>query len=87
MWNFRVLAHQTEKEIYLEIHAVYYNTAGKAEGYSTSERGIQGDGLLELNDQIKKMQEATKKPILWAGEQFPKEYNGKKKFLKLNYFL
>jgi hypothetical protein len=73
-WNYRVLAHKYEEEIYFEIHEVYYDENGILNGYKEKPVTISGENIKGMRWALNKMKECLKKPILWAGDDFPKEY-------------
>ena len=73
-WNYRVLAHKYEEEIYFEIHEVYYDENGIPNGYKEKPVTISGENIKGMRWALNKMKECLKKPILWAGDDFPKEY-------------
>ncbi len=75
-WNHRVLAHknETSDEVYLQIHEVYYNKKGVPDSYTTLAISIGASSLKEIKWTLNRMKECLKKPILWAGKDFPKEY-------------
>ena len=71
-WNHRVLASNEEGYLYYQIHEVYY-TDGIPTSYTKNAVSIgcgEIEGLLWTLDSMK---ECIKKPILWAGDKFPKE--------------
>lgn len=76
-WNHRVLAHEHNKEIYLMIHEVYYNDDLKPIGYTERAVGIGGEDLKSIRWTLKHMRKCLEKPILWAGDKWPKEYKPK----------
>jgi hypothetical protein len=73
-WNYRVLAHKYEEEIYFEIHEVYYDENGILNGYKEKPVTIGGENIKGMRWALNKMKECLKKPILLAGDDFPKEY-------------
>jgi len=73
-WNYRVMAHDYDGEIYLEIHEVYYNSKKVPDSYTFNSVGVGGENIKELEWVLQRMKEALNKPILWAGEKFPQEY-------------
>lgn len=73
-WNHRVLAHKYQEEIYFEIHEVYYDENGIPNGYKEKPVTIGGENIKGMRWALNKMKECLKKPILWAGDDFPKEY-------------
>lgn len=78
-WNHRILAHEDNNDIFLQVHEVYYDNDGKPEGYTEKAVGVSGDSLKSITWTLNKMKECRKKPILWAGDKFPSEYNDKQK--------
>lgn len=73
-WNHRVLAHKYQEEIYFEIYEVYYDKNGIPNGYKEKPVTIGGENIKGIRWTLNKMKECLKKPILWAGDDFPKEY-------------
>jgi len=71
--NFQLLAHkQPDGEIRLLIHLVYYDENNTPFKYE--EAGFLGVFGKIISVSVRAMKEALKKPILWAGDQFPKEF-------------
>jgi len=76
-WNYRVLAwEQEDEEPFLQIHSVYYHKNGKPKVYSDRGEYAGGYTIAELSQELQMMDEALDKPILWAGDKFPEEYEG-----------
>jgi len=75
-WNIRVMAHesQSNEEVYLLLHEVYYDKKKIPHSYTANPINIGGEDLQEIRETINKIEEALKKPILWAGEKFPAEW-------------
>jgi len=73
-WNHRILAHDTDGEIYLQIHEVYYNKKGIPDGYTANAISVSGDDLESITWTLDKMKECLEKPIIWADDKFPDEY-------------
>ena len=73
-WNHRILAHEQDKEIFFQIHEVYYNSIGKPNGYTEKPITIGGENIKSIKWTLNKMKKCIKEPILWAGKKFPKEY-------------
>lgn len=74
-WNHRVLAHESEGEVYLQIHEVYYDDDGKPNGYT--QNAVIVGSVVDIHGikwTLMKMTECLEKPILYAGERFPEEY-------------
>ena len=72
-WNHRILAHECKGEVYLQIHEVYYDEEGKPNSY-TEPIPVGSETVKGITWTLNKMLECRAKPILWAGEKFPKEY-------------
>lgn len=72
-WNHRVLAHKHKDDVYLKIHEVYYDLNGIPNGYTANPITIESDDLKGMFWTIKQIQNSLKKPVLWAGEDFPNE--------------
>lgn len=73
-WNHRILAHEHKGEVYFEIHEVFYNNNGEPDGYTEKGVSVGGEDLESITWTLEKMFECRDKPILWAGDKFPKEY-------------
>jgi hypothetical protein len=73
-WNYRILAHKHNNDIYFQIHEVYYNDQGIPNGYTKNPCTIGSDNIDGIKFSLTKIVECTEKPILWAGENFPNEY-------------
>jgi len=73
-WNYRILAHEYNKEIYFEIHEVYYNKDGKPDGYTAEAISVGGEDMRSITWILNKMKGCREKPILWSGDKFPNEY-------------
>jgi hypothetical protein len=73
-WNHRVLAHKYQEEIYFQIHEVLYDENGIPNGYTAEPVTIGSEDIKGMRWTLNKMKECLKKPILWAGDDFPKEY-------------
>lgn len=77
-WNYRILAHrEKEEEIYFQIHEVYYDQNGKPNGYAASPSNVSGEDEGAINWALDNMKACMQKPILWAGDRFPSEYERK----------
>lgn len=74
-WNYRVLAHKDEDEVYFQIHSVYYSKEGVADGYSETPSIIEAESIDIMKVELGMLSEALKKPILWARDRFPEEYS------------
>ena len=83
-WNYRVLvhlndplSHAKDDVVTLQIHEVQYNEADEPISYlggATGTHGIKSENMEGLSWILDRMQEALTKPILWAGDDFPKIY-------------
>ena len=73
-WNHRILAKKYKEDLFFEIHEVYYNKDGVLDGYTKNAISVGGDSLKSITWTLNKMLECRKKPILWAGDDFPSEY-------------
>lgn len=72
-WNQRILAHESNGEVYFRIHEVYY-TNDIADAYTELPITVGSETLKGIKSTVSKMQEAVKQPILWAGKKFPNEF-------------
>jgi len=66
-WNYRILAHENNGEIFFQLHEVYYKEE-IPNGYTANPITVGSETLKGIKWTLNKMQEAAKKPILWAGE-------------------
>jgi hypothetical protein len=73
LWNYRILAHETDGRVYLRIHEVYYDKNGVPDGYTGEAVSVGAETLKDITWTLNKMLESRSKPILWAGERFPDE--------------
>jgi len=73
-WNHRILATQINDEIFLNIHKVYYDKKGNPNGYAENPCSVGGENIKEITTDLYRMLKCRKKPILWGGDKFPKEY-------------
>lgn len=69
-WNHRILAHENNGEIYFQLHEVYY-TNEVPDGYTANPITVGSESIKGIKWTLNKMQEAIKKPVLWAGEKHP----------------
>jgi len=76
-WNYRILAHKNDGELYFKIHEVFYNKKMEATCYSECPAHIMSEDLKGISWVLLKMKECVKKPILWAGDKFPEIYKPK----------
>jgi len=73
-WNYRILAHKEDDEMYFKIHEVQYDKNGKPISHNSNGVIVGSESLEGINWVLDKMKECTNKPILLAGD-FPNEYN------------
>lgn len=73
-WNHRILAHDLGVDIEFQIHEVYYDENGVPYGYTQKPIPVCSDTIKGIKWTLRRMLESTKKPILWAGDKFPNEY-------------
>lgn len=71
-WNYRILAHENNGEVYFQVHEVYYND-GVPESYTLNTITVGSETIKGIKWSLNKMKEAVNKPILWAGAKFPTE--------------
>lgn len=62
-WDFRVMRHEHNGEVWMSIHEVYSNAEGKPRAFDVTGHGI-GDDLDQLRRYVAGMLEALDKPIL-----------------------
>lgn len=73
-WNHRILAHEDGKgEVWFGMHEVY-STYGIPDSCTLNPITFNSDSLKSMKWSLRRMTEATKKPILWFGDKFPQEY-------------
>jgi hypothetical protein len=72
-WNHRILATERNGEVYFQVHEVYYNDDGIPERYTLNPISVGCETINGIRWTINKMAESVKKPVLWAGDKFPKE--------------
>ena len=77
-WNYRLMAHKYKYGVYFEVHEVYYNKDGVPNAYTESPITLNNETVKGLRWVLKQVKKATKKPIIWYGENFPKEYKKRK---------
>jgi len=77
-WNYRVLAFEQDKEIYFEIHRVFYDKNKKPEVYAIGSSSVGAESIKGIKWVLNRMKDCIKKPILWGGDKFPKEYKKNK---------
>lgn len=77
-WNHRLIAHEDGDDIFYQIHEVYYNKDGFPESYTEKGVSVGGNTIEGINWVLDRMRECIDKPILWANEKFPDEFNMKK---------
>jgi len=74
-WNHRILVSETDTDYPLfEIHEVFYNDEGILDGYTESPVHVSAENVEGIEWVLEKMKEALKKPVLYKGKIFPKEY-------------
>jgi len=74
-WNHRLLAHIHDEEVYLQVHEVYYNDDGIPNGYSENPVTIGSEEIKGIKWVLTNVRKCLDKPILYAGSNFPAEYN------------
>ena len=73
-WNYRIMAHEHENEMYFEIHEVYYDKDGKPESCTKNPVTVGSEDDNGISWILDKMKESLEKPILWYGDKFTEEY-------------
>lgn len=73
-WNYRLMAHTGEGEIYIEIHEVHYDENDLPTMFTANATSIGGENITEISWSIQRMKECLSKPIIWADERFPESY-------------
>lgn len=74
-WNHRVMAHEYEGGVELQIHEVHYEDDGTPNGYSENPAIVSSDEIQGLAWCLTEMGRCLQKPILWYGDKFPEEYD------------
>jgi hypothetical protein len=72
-WNHRVIAHDEHKEVYFQIHEVYYDKEGTPDGYTKEGVSVGADSIKGLRWTLRKMRKTLKSKVL-SKTNFPKEY-------------
>lgn len=82
-WNYRVLvhlndplSHSKDDEFTFQVHEVQYNDKDEPISYTgaSGTHGLESENVEGLSWILDRMQEALTKPVLWGGDDFPKEY-------------
>lgn len=73
-WDHRVLVHEYKGNVSFSIRQVVY-LDGKPRWYKKGVPIIGSGSLEDIQWHLDSVQEALSKPILYAGERFPEEYN------------
>jgi len=75
-WDYRVLVDTYKGEEFFQIHEVYYDEDGIANGATKEAVTVfSEDGVKDIGKVLRKMLKAVKEPVLWATEgRFPEEY-------------
>lgn len=75
-WNYRILAHKHADDVHMMIHEVYYDKPdGIPMRYTKDPVTIGGEDLTAMDTTLRRMLSSLSKPVLWAGDRFPEEYN------------
>lgn len=67
-WEYRVVDHTNDKEIWFSIHEIYYYSDGSIMGWIKSPADACGETLDEVRASIEDMETALSKPIYKVGE-------------------
>lgn len=73
-FNKRVLAYEDGEDMFLQVHEVLYDKNGKPDGYTVNGVTVGAHSIESMLEELKRFEEAIRKPILWAGDRFPEEY-------------
>lgn len=76
-WNYRILAHEHNEDVYFIIHEVYYDENGIPNGYTENGVYVNGENIEDMRWSIEKMNECLEKPIL-SIKNFPDEWKKSK---------
>lgn len=76
-WNYRVMVTETVEGPFFSVREVHYINH-KPEFYSEKEAELYSEFenhfIDEFEEQIEMIKEAFKKPVLYTGKKFPKEF-------------
>lgn len=72
-WNYRILYFREAEDPYFAIHEVYYDEKGDPSGYVSEGAQILGESPSAMLDVFKRMYGALAKPVLYAGDWWPKQ--------------
>jgi hypothetical protein len=87
-WNYRVMVKEYTPPfdkvptLIFSICRVYYDKNFKPDAYEEGPSTLTFEDVKGLKWSLDKMQEATKKPIIWQGNKWPQIYKGRKPSLK-----
>lgn len=73
-WNHRLLASESNGELFFSIHEVYYDKNGSPEGYTKNPIYVGAENVDGVKWVLSKMMKCLQKPILWSGDRWPEEY-------------
>jgi len=74
-WNYRVMKYDDEGEDIYTIHEVYY-TNGNPDMYTANPVAAMGDSIDELEEDLIRMLEALRQPILTEDDFKGKQWTG-----------
>lgn len=63
-WNYRIIKREQLGEVSLQLHEVYYDKKGDMNSWSINPIAPCGETVIELGDDLARMQEALIKPVL-----------------------
>lgn len=67
-WNYRVVKHEDEHEVWYGLHEVYYDEEHNPDGFSEKPIDPRGTTVEELRGDIDLMLQAFNRPVLDYGE-------------------
>lgn len=73
--NHRLLAHEINGKTHFQIHEVHYDGGGNPHSYTPHPMCVEGSNVFDVDLILNKMKACVKKPILYAGDKFPSEYD------------
>lgn len=73
-WNYRLMAHTLNGDVFFDMHEVYYNKKGRPNSYTEKGVSAGGEDLEGIYETLELMKLALKKPIIHAGDKFPQIY-------------
>jgi len=73
-WNWRLLAHELDGDVFFQIHEVYYDEFGNPNGYTQNPVSVGSETVEGVKWVLDEMVACLGKPTLCAGDRFPEEW-------------